>query len=256
MVDFAGRGVALSQAGFDAAMAIMNVPAAALWSVLSVETLGAGYLMDRRPKILFERHIFHRMTNGRYDASHPDISAPTAGGYGATGANQYLRLATAIQLDQTAALQSASWGLGQIMGENFGAAGFGDVQAMVQAFVATEDNQLAGMASFIKGKGLDAALSAKDWAAFALHYNGTDYAENHYDTKLARFNAHFGSTSTPDLTVRAAQTYLYYRGFALSIDGVNGPNTIAAVEAFQQSIGVVQTGVIDETLLKQLEELT
>src|ERR1700691_1336114 len=107
MTDFVGPGQPLSSAGFAAATAINAIEDAALWAVLSVETSGCGYLPDRRPKILFERHIFSKLTQGRYDSVAPDISAPTPGGYGDLGANQYSRLGAAIQLDSEAALQSA-----------------------------------------------------------------------------------------------------------------------------------------------------
>ena len=72
---------------------------------------------DRRPQILFERHIFHRLTDGKFDDGQ--ISDPAAGGYGARGAAQYDRLALALAKDADAALQSASWGIGQIMGMNY-----------------------------------------------------------------------------------------------------------------------------------------
>jgi hypothetical protein len=89
------------------------------------------------------------LTGGLYDASHPDISAPSEGGYGAGGANQYNRLAEAVTLDRQSALKSASWGLGQVLGLNYTSAGFADVEAMVAAMVVSEDNQLAAMAAFL-----------------------------------------------------------------------------------------------------------
>ncbi len=44
-----------------------------LWAVLSVETSGCGYLPDKRPKILFERRVFSRLTGHRFDADDPDM---------------------------------------------------------------------------------------------------------------------------------------------------------------------------------------
>src|SRR5262245_53461643 len=138
MDDFRGPGTPLSAAGAQNASAQVGVGLPELWSVLSVETSGCGFLSDRRPKILFERHIFSRLTHGQFDASHPDISQPSSGGYGDGGAHQYERLGRALQLDRIAALKSASWGLGQVLGTNFANAGFQDVEAMVTAFVASE----------------------------------------------------------------------------------------------------------------------
>jgi N-acetylmuramidase/Putative peptidoglycan binding domain len=253
MSGFIGSGTPLTGTGVAAAADRAGAGVTELWAVISVETAGCGFLPDRRPKILFERHIFSRLTGGRYDATAPDVSQPTAGGYGAPGANQYDRLAVAQQLDAAAALQSASWGLGQVMGENFAAAGFADVAGMVAAMVTSEDSQLLAVAAFVANNRFTSALSQHDWAAFAAGYNGPNYATNKYDQKLQHFYGLYSAGRTPDLLVRAAQIYLTYRGFAPGgVDGVNGRNTAAAVRAFQASAGLDQTGVIDDALLARL----
>lgn len=90
----------------------------------------------------------------------------------------------AMGLNQEAALQSTSWGIGQLMGFNYKVAGFTNVNDMVAAMVNDENAQILAMADFIKGNLLDGALQKQDWAAFAKGYNGTDYQKNNYDTKL------------------------------------------------------------------------
>ncbi|MBD8655693.1 DUF3380 domain-containing protein [Oxalobacteraceae sp. CFBP 13730] len=107
----------LSQTGFDAVLDRLGVDQAALWSLLTVETRGFGFLPDWRPKILFERHIFHKRTGGRFGAGHPNISSPAGKRYLGDAA-EYDRLAQAIELDRDAALESALWALGQVMGFN------------------------------------------------------------------------------------------------------------------------------------------
>jgi len=252
-VDFAGSGTALSPAGVDAASGAVDVGLPELWSVIAVETSGCGFLPDRRPKILFERHIFSRLTDRKFDADDPDVSQPSPGGYGSSGAHQYERLAAAIQLDRTAALQSASWGLGQIMGENSKAAGFERVDDMVTSMVASEDNQLRAMAGFIRASGMDQALRRHEWSGFARRYNGPNFAANNYDGLLQHFFERYTSGSPPDLRVRAAQIYLAYRGLAPGgVDGLAGANTERAVKAFQASIGLEQTGIIDDALMERL----
>ena len=221
--------------------------------MLSVETSGCGFLDDRRPKILFERHQFHALTGGRYDTTHPDISQPTAGGYGAGGANQYTRLEAAIALDLDSALKSASWGLGQVMGLNFQRAGFTDVQAMVDGMIDSEDTQLGAMAGFLVANHLDTLLAAHNWAGFARGYNGVDYARNNYDGQLRQFYVQMVPDRMPDLTVRAVQIGLTYRGIdPQGIDGDLGPATEAAITAFQTQCGVAVTGAIDAALLAAL----
>jgi N-acetylmuramidase len=59
-------------------------------------TQGFGFRVDRRPQILFERHIFCKRTDGCFDAEAPDVSDP-AGGYG-TLVEQYTKLERAIAL--------------------------------------------------------------------------------------------------------------------------------------------------------------
>jgi hypothetical protein len=227
---------------------------AELWSVLSVETSGFGYLPDRRPKILFERHIFSRLTGGQYDAQDPDVSQTSAGGYGPSGAHQYDRLNAALQLDETAALKSASWGLGQIMGENFDAAGYSSVDAMVGDMVASEDSHLRAMVNFIGAQHLVRPLMDHNWSSFARCYNGPNYAANNYDGLLGRFYAQYSSGKMPDLPTRTAQIYLSYLGYPLgAVDGVMGPATRAAVTAFSAKAGLGQGGDIDEELLAALK---
>ena len=253
MPDFAARGTPLSQQGVDDASAIVGVELPELWAVMSVETSGCGFLPDRRPKILFERHLFSRLTDGQFDAHDPDVSDPTPGGYGLSGAHQYDRLAVALHLDREAALQSASWGLGQILGQNFKAAGFNDPQAMVDAMVLSEDEQLKAMASFIKATGMHHPLADHDWSGFARRYNGPNFAAHNYDGLLRDAFHRYSTGSLPDLRVRQVQVLLTYKGFSPgAIDGRAGGHTADAIAAFQQAVGKAVTGEIDTALIADL----
>ena len=64
---FQGSAGAISNTGMATMTANLGVQQAEIWAVLAVETSGCGYLADRRPQILFERHIFHRLSHGQYD---------------------------------------------------------------------------------------------------------------------------------------------------------------------------------------------
>ncbi len=252
-MNFIGQSLALSASGFSDAVLALNTKAPEVWSVLAVETRGSGFLADRRPKILFERHYFSRLTKGQFDASHPDISSPVQGGYGLGGSHQYDRLSAALALNEEAALRSASWGLAQIMGDNFALAGFGNVHDMVQAMVSAEDAHLAAFTKFLQSKKLDRALIIHDWTTFARGYNGANFAENHYDTQLQGFFAKYSTGPLPDLDVRAAQVYLTFRGFdPHGIDGLIGPSTRSAIIQFQQSVQLPATGLPDAATLTKL----
>ncbi len=249
--EFVGQSLALSPAGLEAAAGSLGIGAAELWTVMAVETSGFGFLPDRRPPILYERHIFHRLTGGRFDDG--DISNAAPGGYGPRGAAQYVRLSRAAALDRTAALESASWGLGQVMGMNCTMAGYPDVSTMVAAMAASEDAQLSAVAAFVKSAKLDGPLQNHDWAGFAKGYNGPGFAQNQYDVKLAAAYQRLTSGDLPDLDVRTAQLYLTFRGFDPGpVDGMMGVRTRQAIVAFQASQGLPPNGVVNEDLLAAL----
>jgi N-acetylmuramidase/Putative peptidoglycan binding domain len=250
-LEFVGQSLALSQAGIDAVTGTLGVGAAELWTVMTVETSGCGFLPDRRPPILFERHIFHRLTAGRFDDG--SISDPEPGGYGPLGAAQYQRLSRAIALDRDAALQSASWGLGQIMGQNCAMAGFPEVSQMIAAMSLSEDAQLTAVGAFLKASKLDKPLESHDWAGFAKGYNGPSFVKNRYDEKLAAAYQKLSSGSLPDLNVRTAQLYLSFCGFDPGpVDGLMGLRTRQSIAAFQNSKGMPTTGTVDESVLAAL----
>ena len=254
MAAFQGPGRVLDAGGIAAACDALRVHAAELWAVLTVETRGCGFLADRRPLILFERHYFSRLTKRKFDAQAPDISQKQWGGYSG-GVREYDRLGRAVKLDRAAALRSASWGLGQVMGENFKAAGFPDVEPMVAAFVESENAQLGGMAHFIAAIGADRHLRAHNWPAFAAAYNGPAYAQNSYDERLRAAHQKFVTGALPDLDVRAIQAYLVYLGFNPGpVDGVVGRFTRSALRMFQEREGLPLREAFDASMVKALRE--
>lgn len=252
---FEGKARPLSEAGLKEAAKTLKVGLPALWAVMTVETKGCGFLPDRRPLVLFERHWFHKLTKGKFAAQAPDLSQPTWGGYGRAGAFQHDRLDRAIKLDRRAALESTSWGLGQVMGFNAAAVGFGDVEEMVEAMCQSEDEQFRGMLGFVASNGLAKHLKAGNWGEFARLYNGPDFQRNQYDTKLARAHARFQVGPLPDLRVRAAQLWLNFLGHDTGgVDGWFGTNSQKAVMAFQKSNGMAVTGRLDDATLAALDQ--
>ncbi|QMV33374.1 hypothetical protein F1_00010 [Ralstonia phage Heva] len=171
----------------------LGVPVAAVKAVTEVESNGKGFLPDGRPLILFERHIMrrqlvaagHAMDAARYNLTDPNIVNSKPGGY-VGGAGEWDRLARAIEINRPAALESASWGLFQIMGFHWKLLGFASVQAFVNAMYTSEGAQLDAFVAFVKANpNLLRALRAKNWPDFARGYNGPNFAANKYDAKLA-----------------------------------------------------------------------
>lgn len=186
-MEFSGAATPLAAADVVSAARRLRCEPAAVWAVCDIESAGGGFLPDKRPKLLFEAHLFGRLTGHRWDATHPGVSAAAwdRGLYGAPGAHQYDRLAEAIGLDRAAALQSASWGMFQIVGMNFAACGFASVEDYVAAMCSGEAAQLAAFAAFCEHEELAGLLAAQHWTQFALRYNGPGEAANDYAGRLA-----------------------------------------------------------------------
>lgn len=160
---------------------------AAIKAVAAVESSGDGFLSSGDPKILFEAHVFDRLTGGRYRKSHPNISSARwdKSLYGPGGAHQHKRLQQAVALDRNAALQSASWGKFQVMGFNWELVGRRSLQAFINAQYLSEAEHLRDFVGYVIARGLADELQRKDWPGFALGYNGAGYAANRYDEKMA-----------------------------------------------------------------------
>lgn len=152
----------------------LNCSVAAILAVFEVESSGKGFYSDGVPKTLFEGHVFHRLTKGKFSVSHPHLSYPTwtKKWYGKTEAAERTRLAEASALDSTAALMSSSWGLPQIMGFNFGAAGHKSLQGFLNAMYRDANSQLECFTNLIISFSLADELQRQDWRTFARIYNG------------------------------------------------------------------------------------
>lgn len=186
----------LRESDLIAAAERLGVSLASIKAVNEVESRGRGFLADGRPVILFERHVFWRQlaAHGVDPTRHterPAILNRQRGGY-AGGAAEYVRLASAMQIHAAAAQESASWGAFQVMGYHWNALGFADIESFVATQHRSEGDQLATFTAFVLADtALHRALKARKWAQFARLYNGPAYAENLYDTKLARAYARF-----------------------------------------------------------------
>ncbi|OSP56718.1 N-acetylmuramidase domain-containing protein [Pseudoruegeria sp. SK021] len=259
----------ISRADFLKAAERLGVSLAVIKAVAAVEGRGSGFINGTDlPKILFEGHHFSRLTGGVFDHKAPSISYPkwTTKNYrNETG--EYARLKTAIELNHNVpdpALQSASWGMFQIMGFNHRDAGYSTVTEFVDWMSMGEDYHLEAFVSFIEAKKLGDELRSGKWADFALRYNGRDYAKNKYDTKLAQ---EFRKHSMIAQEEAGKGTFALERGdlaglqaalniaidAGLATDGWIGPKTQTAIRKFQSSNGMPQTGEIDAALCAALD---
>jgi hypothetical protein len=185
--DFRGRAKRLDDIDLPAIGHRIGVGEDEIHAVLEVESRGSGFDAQGRPAMLFEPHIFWRElgdTPKRKEAARLGIAYPSWGEK-KYPTDSYPRIKMAMAIDADAALKSASWGLGQVMGFNFKAAGFTSPQAMVRAFMDDEEAQLSGMINFIKTNRLDDEIRRHDWTGFALGYNGKGFRKHGYHTRLS-----------------------------------------------------------------------
>lgn len=178
----------------------LGVPLASVMAVNQVESRGEGFAANGRPVILFERHVMHERlqahgiterTADNLAVRYPALVSRQTGGY-IGGTAEHQRLAQAQQIHNEAALESASWGLFQIMGYHWERLGYLDAQHFADTMALSEAAQLDAFVCFIEtDPALHKALKARNWKAFAKGYNGKNYAQNLYDVKLARAYAQF-----------------------------------------------------------------
>lgn len=188
-MNFVGTGKKLDDIDLPKIGKLIGVGEDEIHAILDTETRGTGFDSQNRPIILFEPHIFYK----QLDANKPS-SLQTAVSQGLAykswgdkpyPRDSYPRLEEAVKIDLELALRSASWGLPQLMGFNFGMVGFSSAVEMVEKFKQDEEYQLEAMIRFIIAAGLDDELRNHNWAAFARGYNGPGFAKNQYDKKLA-----------------------------------------------------------------------
>ena len=193
------KPTSLTDADFIAAAKTLRCDVSAIRAVAEIESPKGGFLYDDhagewRPTVLFERHVMYRRYKDKYGYEkvismvnqYPDVINPKSGGYIGDEA-EHRRIEKARKIDKNIGLESASWGMFQIMGYHWKALGFDSVVDFVMAMSASEAKQLEIFVKFIQAnKTLLNAIRAKDFDLFALTYNGTGYRKNNYHVKMAR----------------------------------------------------------------------
>lgn len=169
----------------------LGIPVAAIMAFNEVESRGQGFIEDRQPAILFERHIMRRrlIHDGSFDVQQLEIDLPgivnrRTGGYQG-GSREHVRLERAKAIDIESAIESASWGLFQILGIHWDRLGYATAVDFEEKMKTSEAMHLDALVRFIKADSrLVAAIQFKEWAKVARIYNGPAFAKNKYDTKL------------------------------------------------------------------------
>lgn len=251
-----------------------GIEPAALLAIAEVESGGTAFVTisgRREPLIRFEAHYFDRRLSGekRALARAKGLAAPMAGTIAnpKTQAARWRMLDQAAAIDAKAAYESASWGLGQVMGAHWAWLGLASVSALVTEARSGAAGQARLMALYIEKAGLRDALRNHDWETFARGYNGPAYKKNAYDRKIAAAYARYAKGGTNPRTailllkrgskgeaVADLQRSLTALGYPLTADGVFGSATVRAVKAFQHHQGLAVDGIVGTRTTAALQD--
>jgi hypothetical protein len=235
---------------------------AALLAVAEVESAGVAFWSvdgRRAPAIRIEGHYFHRRLSGaeRDRAVREGLAHPRAGAVRnpRSWAGRYEMLARMTAINRQAALESCSWGLGQVMGANWRDLGFASVEELVARVKSDVGGQADLMARFIDRNGLRDELQRHDWHGFARRYNGPGYRRNRYAEKMAAaYRRYSGQSNQPAGGVLDIQQDLKALGYDPGpLDGRNGPRTTAAVKRFQADNGLAVDGLAGPMTLAEID---
>lgn len=186
------KAPAITEADIQAAADKLGVTPAHIRMVRAVESGGKSFDDAGRPVILFEPHVFHKRTGGEWSPSSFSYAAWGARPYPKGYDGRWAQMGEAAAHNEAAALESASWGLFQIMGYHWRALGYASVQDFAKAMTKSEGAHLDALVRFIVANGLVGALrkcragDAESCRDFAAGYNGSGYVRNSYHIKLAR----------------------------------------------------------------------
>lgn len=185
------QAAALTRLDRDAAATRLNVTVKHIEMLRTVESNGKSFDNSGRPVILFEPHIFHRRTDGLYSTTHFSYATRGEKPYPKLYDDRWNQLADAAAYDEDAALESASWGLFQVMGFHWESLGYDSVQDFTNRMVIGEVHHLEAMIRYIEINGLANELRAcstdpETCRPFARGYNGKGYESNNYHIKMAR----------------------------------------------------------------------
>ena len=166
-------------------------------AVAQVETSGAGWTDSGLPKILYERHYFHKFVKKTIKwLNFGLLSDSSAGGYtidaDKNGINDnWDKLAAAVCIDPMGALQSISIGSFQVMGKWYKDCGYAHPIDMLWDARNSELGHYKMLVGFIKANNLTKAFlsistTASTNVAFVRAYNGPAWQKNDYANKLAK----------------------------------------------------------------------
>jgi peptidoglycan hydrolase-like protein with peptidoglycan-binding domain len=242
----------------------LGVEAAALFAVVEVESNGIiGELINGRlePTVRYEGHYFDKLckTAVRDAARKAGVSAKKAGVIKnpRSQRSRWNLILKASTFDVSAAYQSVSYGIGQVMGSHWKILGYNSIDDLVAHARSGFIGQLDLMCRYIVKFGLLDELRSLDFSGFARGYNGPNYAKYGYHIKLQEAYYAYGGGNqisavrsgalrigSKGAGVRDVQALLKLAGYNVEVDGDFGTTTKAAIMQFQRSKGLTADGIV------------
>lgn len=240
----------------------LGVEPAALLAVAEVESGGQVFTVidgKNRPLIRWEGHYFDERLSeaARTLARNEGLASPIAGGIANPSSQvaRYRLFERASKINPQAAIESVSWGLGQVMGAHWRTLGYARLTELLADAFAGAAGQIELMVRYIEKFGLVDELQRLDFTAFARGYNGPAFKKNAYHTKMAAaYERYTGRAPVSAATgmlrmgskgakVRELQALLVRAGYPVKVDGDFGTSTKNAVRAFQATNKITVDGV-------------
>lgn len=158
----------IDPAAFKRGASALGCEPEALQAVVAVGFLDTGFDPDGiAPRVRFDARWFSRLTDGKFDATHPDLSNPD---YfpddDAPLPEEHQRLRLAMAVERNAAISSAAWGRFQIMGAHWKLAGCPSLQHFVNAMYSDETAQFNCFVQLAQRLEFGPYLAEHRWADF------------------------------------------------------------------------------------------
>ena len=256
-----------------------DIPWELLAAMIEIESNGRTSALvngRREPLIRFEGHYFDRRLQGSDKAlARKRGLANPKGGRVKNPRSQQARwdklLIPASDINEQAALESCSWGVGQVMGAHWKRLGYRSVQDMVRRCRTDFEGQVDIMVKYFHAFGLIDEFQRYDYKGIARGYNGAHYWKNKYDQKLKYAATRYRSGGTAVINqseshygmlrmghrgadVRELQKLLVRANIPVKVDGDFGQNTKDAVMEFQRQHGLKADGLVGPKTEDALEK--